>query len=634
MKIKHFIQVSMLLLYLNIDTLAQTSIILYPVDGSVFQHNQGTAIINFSGQVYNPNTGTQGTRYYRLEKKNGTTWSIYNGVLDVSLTTNLSYSGLNPNSTIKTFYYTLSSLPIGWYRITTYIKETGTNIQTDEDQRYFGVGDVYYIAGQSNASGYFDSDQEDPTDNVIPYYNDVTPNEMARVYSYAEDYGADQKPITKGLPYQKTFREFNHGSSSDLVPMYPNGKASWCWSNLASKIANEKGIPTVFFNVAYPNTSLVFDWIGYPEADSTTSKNTLIGKFYQTLKTYGGTLGAKAVLWHQGERDSQEMTYAPNASAIQANYQTDLQILINGTRGILSNDLSWYISKVSYLGGGDWTPNGHDKRDFYYASSSDNCRADKSYITKRFTLQTIKDWQSSFYSATNKIYAGTDPDNYGIDKNNDGVIDTECERSSMQRIHFSGSSLGTLANGWYSALHSNTSNYSNTAVSANKLLQLTTTNASLSPDGTSCCYLELSVESPPNGGSSTYYWVKNDDGINNAFATTTNNTVNFFDYPTTTVDDGDIISCYVENNNHLYPCQPFKYTSGGYYTNPCPQNRTIINTLAGVGTQSYGALQTITASNQIYGSNITYQAGKSITLEPGFKADNSNVFMAKIGGCQ
>jgi hypothetical protein len=631
MKLRHFI-VSWLFLSLNLTALAQTSIILYPVDGSVFQHNQGTATIYFSGAILNPNIGTQGTRYYRLEKKNTNTntWSIYNGVVDVNLTTNFSYSGINPNSTSNSFYYNLSSFFIGWYRVTTYIKETGTNIQTDEDQRYFGIGDVYYVAGQSNASGYNDPS----TDNPVPYYSSGAVNEMARVYSDENDSGAlpfdptKQAPITRGLPYQRAFRQFNHGSSSNLMPIYPNGVASWCWSILGNRIANEKAIPTMFFNVAYPNTSLLYDWIGYPNANSTTSPNTLIGKFFQTLKTYGGTLGAKAVLWQQGEKDSQNMTDNNLNTITTSNYTPNLNSLISQSRGILNSELSWYVSQVSYFVGGDWNTNGHDKRTFLGTCQPDASRPD---ITRRFTLQALKNLQSSAVSPTNKIYNGVDSDNYGTDQNNDGVIDTECERASTQRIHFTGSSLGTLANGWYSAIDAN---YSNTAVSPNKLLALTATNSTLSPDGNSCCYLELSVETPPNGGSSTYYWVKNDNGINSAFATTTTNTINFYDYGSSSPNDSDVISCYVENNSKLYACQPFKYLSGGYYVNPCPQNRTMTSTLAGVGIQNYSAVQTITANNQIYGSNVTYQAGNSIILEAGFKADNTNVFIAKISGCQ
>jgi large repetitive protein len=43
---------------------------------------------------------------------------------------------------------------------------------------------------------------------------------------------------------------------------------------------------------------------------------------------------------------------------------------------------------------------------------------------------------------------------------------------------------------------------------------------------------------------------------------------------------------------------------------------------------------TITATNKIYGTaKVTYRAGKSITLDAGFKADNGTVFKTEFGGC-
>jgi hypothetical protein len=618
MKPKHVL--ACLICLINLAAFSQ-SVITYPINGSVFQHNQGSVIVNFAGQINNPatNLAPEGSRYYKFEKKdnNSGTWSIYNNQIDISLSSSFLYS--NQFGSKYAFYHTLTSLNIVWYRITTYVIPTGTSTRQDEDQRYFGIGDVYYVAGQSNASGYNDPS----TDNPVPYYSSGTVNEMARVYSYGEDNGANQKPITRGLPYKDRFNPFIHGSSSDIIPIYPNGVASWSWSILGNRIANEKGIPTMFFNVAYPNTSLIYDWIGYPNPNSTTSPNTLIGKFFQTLKTYGGTLGAKAVLWQQGEKDSQNMNDTNLNTITTNNYTSNLNSLISQSRGILSSELSWYVSQASYFVGGDWNTIGHDKRTFLSTCQPDVSRPD---IIRRFTLQALKNLQLSAVNTTNKIYNGVDSDNYGTDQNNDGVIDTECERASTQRIHFTGNSLGTLANGWYSAIDAN---YSNMAVSPNKLLQLISVSQEeiTTPDYDVCCFPKLTVEIPPSG-SSIYYWVRNDAGINNADAVTTTN-----NYVFTNFQSGDIVSCYVENNGKLYACQAFFYPIEGYTAIPCPEYLSLSNTIAGQA-KFYQANQVITANNQMYGSNVIYQAGHSITLQPGFKADNTNVFTAKIVGCQ
>jgi large repetitive protein len=73
---------------------------------------------------------------------------------------------------------------------------------------------------------------------------------------------------------------------------------------------------------------------------------------------------------------------------------------------------------------------------------------------------------------------------------------------------------------------------------------------------------------------------------------------------------------------------------------PCPSTITLVNTTNDINTgpktyQASASIGTLTASNKITGSgtNVTYNAGKSITLNNGFLADNSTIFKAEIGGC-
>lgn len=65
----------------------------------------------------------------------------------------------------------------------------------------------------------------------------------------------------------------------------------------------------------------------------------------------------------------------------------------------------------------------------------------------------------------------------------------------------------------------------------------------------------------------------------------------------------------------------------------CPSTMTITNAIS-TGTVKYEASQTIFANNVISGTaNVTYDAGKSITLTPGFVANSGTVFKAYIDGC-
>lgn len=64
------------------------------------------------------------------------------------------------------------------------------------------------------------------------------------------------------------------------------------------------------------------------------------------------------------------------------------------------------------------------------------------------------------------------------------------------------------------------------------------------------------------------------------------------------------------------------------------QNNLHLTTNYSSGTKIDKAIQNITAVNKITTpAKITYSAGKSIVLQPGFEAGNASVFKAEIGGC-
>lgn len=72
---------------------------------------------------------------------------------------------------------------------------------------------------------------------------------------------------------------------------------------------------------------------------------------------------------------------------------------------------------------------------------------------------------------------------------------------------------------------------------------------------------------------------------------------------------------------------------------PCATSMTLVSTAddisSGILIKEVNASNgVIIATNKITGSaNVTYKAGKSISLEPGFKADNGVVFKTEFGGC-
>jgi hypothetical protein len=75
------------------------------------------------------------------------------------------------------------------------------------------------------------------------------------------------------------------------------------------------------------------------------------------------------------------------------------------------------------------------------------------------------------------------------------------------------------------------------------------------------------------------------------------------------------------------------------FVNPCVTALTITSTTDDISSgtitkEANATTGTITATNKITGTaNVTYRAGKSITLDAGFKADNGTVFKTEFGGC-
>ena len=74
-------------------------------------------------------------------------------------------------------------------------------------------------------------------------------------------------------------------------------------------------------------------------------------------------------------------------------------------------------------------------------------------------------------------------------------------------------------------------------------------------------------------------------------------------------------------------------SSSSILENPCPDDLDLTMSIAAV-TETHKAANTITASNIIESSaNVQYQAGKAITLQPGFHVKNGADFLASIIEC-
>lgn len=490
---------------------AQTEYITFPVEGSVFQMNgAGNYKLRFGGQLQNTNP-----MFYMIEKRNGNS-SWQNIVKDVTISST-ALSTTSTNAINRLIFKENSSIDLakGWYRICLYRKYSnwfGLNVvRKMKHIVQFGVGDVYFVAGQSNASGRGSSNydlQGTPSgDNAISTIgNNINSNPMARVFDSKQDeqmiingLNNPQKSISLSLPYKSTFKAFDNGLNInptikknnplgpngiiDRISMYPNGYNSWYWAPLAHKLANPTnssnkylGTPTLWFNCASPGTSLqdngldlINIWNVINTINTSSRANflnrveneTLRGKFKQTLQTYAGAFGAKAVLWHQGEADHEQLL-ANNPYMSVAGYKTQLENLIDFSRlaatgSSTNSSLAWYISKASLL---TREPNQIGSPVTTQSTSGPLL----GYISGKFQASASSLTWTSPGLRNNQTSTKTNV----FDGPNTDLIDNSTPnnlRASQALIHFSGpevqstanlSSLQTAADLWYSALQTPT----------------------------------------------------------------------------------------------------------------------------------------------------------------------------------
>ncbi|GAB3891264.1 T9SS type A sorting domain-containing protein [Spirosoma agri] len=190
-----------------------------------------------------------------------------------------------------------------------------------------GVGEVFVVAGQSNAQG-------------VHYNAPVSTDDRVNCVNYRFPDG--------GFPNDPPVPQFSHLDNSTGFTIAPRGTGSWCWGRLGDLLATRLNVPVMFFNAAFVGTS-VRNW-----SDSAPTGGQAYGyggspyparQPYINLKIalqyYSNMLGIRAILWHQGEADNVFNTTTDS-------YVTDLRFLIDQTRSDFGRDISWVVSRASH----------------------------------------------------------------------------------------------------------------------------------------------------------------------------------------------------------------------------------------------------------------------------------------------
>lgn len=379
-------------LFISVAGLGQINI-TYPTSRAVFQRNNSNQC-----SIYIAGNFTQKTT--KIEAKAiARTMSINQGT-----STGWTTIQTNPQNGVYSGTLTLQG---GWYDIYVRAWKNNTLLGTDSLQRV-GVGEVFVIAGQSNATGAEELRQ-------VGNYGTSASDDRVSFVNYSTNWSQDYSKVVLPLAV------FQHADSTSRIA--PMGVSGWCWGALGDLLTSRLNVPIAFFNAAWPSCQVGI-W------SSTANDSTLSAPFIYTLPKgipyghlraalnfYLAQFGVRAVLWHQGETD--------NAfSTSRVDYATQLKNVIEKSR-IHSNkpNLTWVVSRVSHFKG--------------------------LGLTAARTWQPVIDAQNDVIGLngisktgyTTNVVAGPETDNY-----------TGPRYRDSDDVHFKGSGHSTVAGLWSNAL--------------------------------------------------------------------------------------------------------------------------------------------------------------------------------------
>ena len=295
--------------------------ITYPTSRAVFQRNNSNqSPIYIAGNyttfadkiearaVARPMTPTQGT------------------------TTNWTTIQSNPSNG---YYFGTLNVMGGWYDIEVRHWSGTTLLGTALLQR-IGIGEIFVIAGQSNATGDGDLKSQG---NYGPMANDDRVSVINYTVNFPTNYGGIVLPRAEFSRLDSTFN------------ISPFGVSAWCWGALGDTLTKRLNVPVAFFNGGWSGTGSnawresANDSTATPFNFFTMPRGMPYGNLRAALHFYVAQFGVRAVLWHQGETD--------NVQEVDRNtYGNNLKTVITRSREHSGkSNLAWVVSKASRFKG-------------------------------------------------------------------------------------------------------------------------------------------------------------------------------------------------------------------------------------------------------------------------------------------
>jgi len=297
---RHIFQLGLLCI-VSLNAFCQIAI-SHPVERMIFQRNNlNQAPINIAG-----------TYYSAIDRIDARVVAQQGG-------TTTAWTTIQTNPSNGYFYGTLTATG-GWYSLEVRAYKDNALIDTKTIQKV-GIGEVFAIAGQSNAQGGagVSTPATDDRVNSVNYSDNLT--------SY------NRLPIG----FSKMV-----GDSGKIGPFH---YVPWAWGKLGDLLASKLGVPILFYGAAHGGTSSN-DWSksaqGLPYNGESWKRQDL-GAPYRALENsvayYGSLTGLRGVLWHQGESDP-ETFFIP--------YYENVRNVINKTRENTEHStLAWIVARVS-----------------------------------------------------------------------------------------------------------------------------------------------------------------------------------------------------------------------------------------------------------------------------------------------